>query len=169
MQPDPWEEAAKVIKEGDKIPGIVIRVKHFGAFVEVYPGVEALLPYKEVVEYQHQTGAPLEVGKNIQATVVRFNPEDRRISLSVTGKITDADLEEAEKALRRPTELELRKIELPAAMPKKEQKADEKKPDEQKSDENKEHDKAKSDEETQEPEITDNEGVTHISPPCNEG
>ena len=100
LQPDPWQEAAKEIKEGEKIPGTVTRVKHFGAFVEVYPGVEALLPQKEVMEYQNQNGKPLNVGEKIETTVVRFNPEDRRISLSVTGNISEADLEEAEKVLK---------------------------------------------------------------------
>lgn len=159
MQPDPWEEAAKVIKENDKITGTVIRIKHFGAFIEVYPGVEALLPYREVMEYQHQSGTPLEVGKSIQATVIRFNPEDRRISLSVTGKISDADLEEVEKVLRKSTELEFRKAAPSGAFIKKEQKPEQKQ----------EEDKSKSDKETEEPDVTDNEGVTHISPPCNEG
>lgn len=157
QQPDPWEEATKTIKEGEKITGTVIRIKHFGAFIEVYPGIEALLPYKEVMEYQNQTGSQLEVGKSIETTVVRFNPEDRRISLSVTGKISEDEIEEAEKILKKSeggagTMPEKRK---PKAKPEKEQ--EEKKFP------------YKSDEETQEPEVTDNVDVTHISPPCNEG
>jgi len=89
LQPDPWIEVAKTIKEGEKVSGTVIRLKHFGAFVEIYPGVEALLPQKEVLEYQSQTGTSIEVGNNIEATVVRFNPEDRRISLSITGRLSE--------------------------------------------------------------------------------
>ncbi len=82
LQPDPWVEASKVIKEGETLNGNVIRVKHFGAFVEIYPGVEALLPYKELVEYQSKTGNVVQVGQEIETIVLKFNPEDRRISLS---------------------------------------------------------------------------------------
>lgn len=82
LQPDPWVEASKVIKEGETLKGNVIRVKHFGAFVEIYPGVEALLPYKELVEYQNKTGQVVQVGQEIETIVLKFNPEDRRISLT---------------------------------------------------------------------------------------
>lgn len=35
LEPDPWLEAEKQVKEGDKVEGTVTRIKHFGAFVEV--------------------------------------------------------------------------------------------------------------------------------------
>ncbi len=81
QQPDPWEEAQKNIKEGEKVKGKVIRIKHFGAFIEVYPGVEALLPYKEMIEYQNKVNKILSVDDEIETYIVRFNPDDRRISL----------------------------------------------------------------------------------------
>jgi len=84
QQPDPWIEASKIIKEGEKIKGNVIRIKHFGAFIEVYPGVEALLPYKELLDYQNKEGKALQQGDEIETTVIRFFPEDRRISLSIS-------------------------------------------------------------------------------------
>jgi ribosomal protein S1 len=86
QQPDPWMEATKVIKEGDKVKGKVIRIKPFGAFIEVYPGVEALLPYKELLDYQHKVGKTVQQGDEIETTVVRFFPEDRRISLSASDR-----------------------------------------------------------------------------------
>ncbi|HBG49394.1 MAG TPA: hypothetical protein DDW90_07835 [Cyanobacteria bacterium UBA9971] len=86
QQPDPWIEASKIIKEGEKIKGNVIRIKHFGAFIEVYPGVEALLPYKELLDYQNKSGKTLQQGDEIETTVVRFFPEDRRISLSLSDR-----------------------------------------------------------------------------------
>ncbi len=82
LQPDPWVEASKAIKEGEALKGNVIRVKHFGAFIEIYPGVEALLPYKELIEYQNKTGNVVQVGQEIETIVIKFNAEDRRISLT---------------------------------------------------------------------------------------
>ena len=58
-------------------------MKHFGAFIEVLPGVEALLPHNEVVDFQNETGNIVKVGDKIDTYVVKFNPADKRISLSI--------------------------------------------------------------------------------------
>lgn len=145
LQPDPWLEASNTLKEGQQVEGTIIRIKHFGAFIEVYPGVEALLPYKEVQDFQNKSGTILEVSQKITTTVVRFNPEDRRISLSLTGAVDEESSFKKEGA-----------------------RMEEK--DKSRQEETKKEEKQKvQNEDTQEPEVTDNEGVTHISPPCNEG
>jgi small subunit ribosomal protein S1 len=83
LEADPWAEAKDKIHDGDKIEGTITRIKHFGAFVEVFPGVEALLPNNELTEYQNQNNVILNVGDKIQTTILKFNPDDRRISLSI--------------------------------------------------------------------------------------
>lgn len=83
LEPDPWSLAKDSIKEGEKIEGTITRIKHFGAFVEVANGVEALLPTSEIIDYQNQHDCILAVGDKITTTVLKFNPDDRRISLSV--------------------------------------------------------------------------------------
>ncbi len=83
LEPDPWIEAADKIKEGDKVDGVVTRLKHFGAFIEVFPGVEALLPHNEVVDYQNETKTIVKVGDKISTYILKFNPADKRIALSV--------------------------------------------------------------------------------------
>lgn len=141
LQPDPWSEAAKIIKVNESISGTVTRIKHFGAFIEVYPGVEALLPYKEILEHQNKTSSTLEIGSKIEATVIRFHPEDHRISLSVSGKISDDEIEEAEKAMKgvfEPDKQRVKKVKTKETV---------------------------LNEATQEPDITLNPDVTHIAPP----
>lgn len=83
LEPDPWIEAANKIKDGDKVEGVVTRLKHFGAFIEVFPGVEALLPQNELVEYQDTVKSIVKVGDKISTYVLKFNPSDKRIALSV--------------------------------------------------------------------------------------
>ncbi len=83
LEKDPWVEAKGKISDGQKIEGIITRIKHFGAFVEVFPGVEALLPNNELIEYQNQNNTILKVGDKIKTTIIKFNPDDRRISLSI--------------------------------------------------------------------------------------
>lgn len=83
LEKDPWIEAKDKIKDGDKVEGTITRIKHFGAFVEVFTGVEALLPNNELTEYQNQKNVILKVGDKIETTILKFNPDDRRISLSI--------------------------------------------------------------------------------------
>ena len=83
LAPDPWLEAEKHIKEGDLVEGTITRLKYFGAFVEVFPGVEALLPHNEVVEYQNINKNILQADDKIKTYIIKFNPADRRIALSI--------------------------------------------------------------------------------------
>ena len=73
-------------KQGEILEGTVKNIKPFGAFVEVYAGVEALLPQDEVLKYQNEHNTILKVGDKIETKVTKFNPTDKRISLSVKVK-----------------------------------------------------------------------------------
>lgn len=84
LEKDPWIEAKQQIKEGDSVCGVVTRIKHFGAFVEVFAGVEALLPSNELSEFQNKNSCMLNVGDKINTKIIKFNPDDRRISLSIS-------------------------------------------------------------------------------------
>jgi ribosomal protein S1 len=79
---DPWNEVGNELHLGDQVEGAITRIKHFGAFVEVYPGVEALLPSKDIADYEASNQTKLEIGQKIATYIVKFNPEERRISLS---------------------------------------------------------------------------------------
>lgn len=83
ITPDPWEAATDVIEEGSEREGLITRIKSFGAFVEIYDGVEALLPHNELIEYQNKNNVILEVGNKIMVKILKFNPKDKRISLGI--------------------------------------------------------------------------------------
>ncbi len=89
-EPDPWLEAEKELKEGDTKEGVITRVKPFGAFVEVMPGVEALLPQSAVSSYQNKYGKILAAGDKIDTKIEKFNPKDKRISLGLPDEKADA-------------------------------------------------------------------------------
>lgn len=96
LEPDPWIEAAKQVKEGDKVEGVITRIKHYGAFVEVFPGVEALLPHTEVVAMQNQKECILQAGDKIMTYILKFNPTDKRIALTVNEPESTSELETQE-------------------------------------------------------------------------
>lgn len=82
-EPDPWIKAEEELKEGDIKEGIVTRIKGFGAFVEVLPGVEALLPQSALVELQNSKNIIVKAGDKIDTKIIKFNPKDKRISLGL--------------------------------------------------------------------------------------
>lgn len=96
LQDDPWEKAKEEVKEGSKVKGKITRIKAFGAFVEILQGVEALLPYKDLLEYQQENNIALDSGSEIETYVIKFNPDDRRISLSVNPLNSEAPIQTEE-------------------------------------------------------------------------
>jgi small subunit ribosomal protein S1 len=96
-QPGPWEKVADEIKAGDVVTGTVKRLVSFGAFVEVYPGVEGLVHISQISRKHVATPAEvLEEGQEVRVKVLDMMPEQKRISLS----IKDAEQEEARKELQ---------------------------------------------------------------------
>ena len=82
-EPDPWIKAEEELKEGDIKEGVVTRIKGFGAFVEVLPGVEALLPQSALAEIQNTKKIIVKAGDKIDTKIIKFNPKDKRISLGL--------------------------------------------------------------------------------------
>jgi len=82
--PDPWDMALASIHEGDHITGKVVRLANFGAFIEVEPGVEGLLPLSEMSWKRiHQADQAVKVDDTLQLLVLKVDPEQHRISLSL--------------------------------------------------------------------------------------
>lgn len=83
--PNPWSTAAGRYLPGARVTGKVVRLQNFGAFVELEPGVEALLPISEM-SWTHRVRHPQEIvkeGETIEAAVLNVDGEKRRISLSL--------------------------------------------------------------------------------------
>jgi len=86
LQPDNWEDFCTRTQAGDIVRGRVSRMASFGAFVEIEEGVEGLCHISEVDE-DHSDRAPkrLQVGCEMNFRVLRLNPAEKRIGLSVKG------------------------------------------------------------------------------------
>lgn len=81
---NPWLDAAVKYAAGNIVTGRVARMTDFGAFVELEPGVDALLHVSQISrEHVEKPSDILTIGQEIEAKVVDFNEEDRKISLSM--------------------------------------------------------------------------------------
>ena len=81
---NPWANAAEKYAVGTVVTGKVARMTDFGAFVELAPGVDALLHVSQISrEHVAKPADVLSIGQEIEAKVVDFNGEDKKISLSM--------------------------------------------------------------------------------------
>ncbi|MEM1356207.1 MAG: S1 RNA-binding domain-containing protein [Planctomycetota bacterium] len=84
VQPDPWDTGAATINPGDEVAGTVVRTAPFGAFVEVAPGVEALLPISEISWKRiNRVEDVLGVGQSVRFKVISLDKAKRKMSLSM--------------------------------------------------------------------------------------
>ena len=91
---NPWLGADEKFKVGNIVTGKVARMTDFGAFVELAPGIDALLHVSQISrKHVDKPSDILKVGQEIEAQIVDFNEESRKISLSM--KVLEAPEETA--------------------------------------------------------------------------
>ncbi|AZV63713.1 30S ribosomal protein S1 [Peribacillus frigoritolerans] len=82
--PGPWAGIAEKAAKGSTLEGIVKRLVSFGAFVEIFPGVEGLVHISQI-SHKH-IATPQEVlkeGQSVEVKVLEVNETDQRLSLSI--------------------------------------------------------------------------------------
>jgi 4-hydroxy-3-methylbut-2-enyl diphosphate reductase len=81
---NPWNDADVKYAVGNVVTGKVARMTDFGAFIELEPGIDALLHVSQISRERVEKPADaLSIGQEITAKVVEFNKEDKKISLSI--------------------------------------------------------------------------------------
>ena len=89
---NPWLKASENYAVGNIVNGKIARMTDFGAFVELEPGVDALLHVSQISrEHVEKPSDVLSVGQEITAKVVDFNGEEKKISLSMKALETAAE------------------------------------------------------------------------------
>ncbi len=84
IQPDPWDSVASRYPMGSRVTGRVVRLTDFGAFVELEPGVDGLLHISQMSNRPIATpGEIVNVGDELTLMVIRVDPQERRIGLSL--------------------------------------------------------------------------------------
>ena len=89
---DPWLDRAERYAEGDYIEGEVIKLTDFGAFMQIEPGFDGLIPMGELCERRiERADEAVHVGDVVKVKVLRIDMKRKRISLSITKAKKDAD------------------------------------------------------------------------------
>ena len=89
---NPWKNAAEKYAVGTIITGVIARMTDFGAFVELAPGVDALLHVSQISkEHVDKPADVLNIGQEIEAKIVDFNEEEKKISLSLKAMLAPTE------------------------------------------------------------------------------
>ena len=81
---DPWTKYGEGLKLGDVLEGKVVKFLNFGAFVELFPGVEGLVHINEISEENiAKPSDVLTLGQNVKVKVLDVDKTNKKISLTI--------------------------------------------------------------------------------------
>ena len=84
IEPDPWDGVSNKYTVGEQVTARVTRTAPFGAFVELEPGVEGLLPISEMSWKRINTAEEVVKGGDvIHVAILRIEPRDKKLTLSL--------------------------------------------------------------------------------------
>jgi len=95
LQPDVWESFFDQHRIGDVIHGKVLRLASFGAFIEVADGVEGLCHNSEATD-AHGGPLQLEPGQEYEFKIIKMNPDEKKVGLSIRAVGEEATRAEVE-------------------------------------------------------------------------
>ena len=91
LEPEPWSAIEGKYHVGERITGRVTRIKDYGAFVEIVPGVEGLIHVSEM-SWARRVRHPkdiVDVGDTVDAVILDLKPDSRRIGLGLKQALGD--------------------------------------------------------------------------------
>lgn len=95
---NPWTTAIEKYAVGNVVTGKVARMTDFGAFIELEPGVDALLHVSQIAkEHIDKPADVLKIGQEVEVKVVDLNVEEKKISLSMKALLADDEEEVTEE------------------------------------------------------------------------
>lgn len=88
---DPWDSVDTAFKPGEQVTGKVVRLTHFGAFVEIAPGVDGLVHISEMSHTRRVTRPEevVEKGQAVQVVIKSIDMDAKRVSLSIKDALGD--------------------------------------------------------------------------------
>lgn len=102
---NPWNGAEEKYAVGNIVKGVVARMTDFGAFVELEPNIDALMHVSQIsLAHVNKPSDVLKIGQEVETKVIDFNPETKKISLSMKAIELDAKNAEAAESTDEATE-----------------------------------------------------------------
>ena len=84
LKDNPWDVLAKKVKLNDVVRAPISRISKFGAFMDLDGGIQGLIHLSEISHsVVKDIREHIQVGEEVEAKVINFEPEKKRIGLSL--------------------------------------------------------------------------------------
>ena len=84
LKESPWDSFKQRFNVGHTVKGKVTRIMDFGAFVELEPGIEGLIHITELGPRKvHRVKDVVQPEQEVEVRILKIEPEDKRIALSL--------------------------------------------------------------------------------------
>jgi small subunit ribosomal protein S1 len=85
LQPHPWENIQGKYPVGTKVPGKVVSLADYGAFVEIEKGIEGLIHISEMSWTQHikHPSQVVSMGQMVDAVILSLDKDAKKLSLGI--------------------------------------------------------------------------------------
>ena len=94
LQPNVLEDFLQSHSSGAVLPGKIVRLTEFGAFVELFEGVEGLVHVSELAnEHIEKPEDKFAIGQEVRVKVIKIDPVEKKIGLSIKAAIGEPDTE----------------------------------------------------------------------------
>ncbi|HXV76297.1 MAG TPA: 30S ribosomal protein S1 [Candidatus Polarisedimenticolaceae bacterium] len=92
LQPNVLEEFVQTHGTGDVLTGKIVRLTEFGAFVELFEGVEGLVHVSELAnERIERPEDKFSVGQDVRVKIIKMDPVEKKIGLSIRAALNEPD------------------------------------------------------------------------------
>ena len=96
---DPWYQFRKVYNEGDEADAKIVSMMPFGAFAEVFDGVDGLIHISQIsLDKIAKPEDVLTVGETVRVKITEVDDEKRKLSLSIKALLLAEKKKEEEEA-----------------------------------------------------------------------
>ena len=83
---DPWEDIENKYEIGQSVRGEVVHIRNFGVFVQLEPGITAVIWPRDIPLLRHQQhDQVLFIGDHVPGVITRIDPEKKQMQISLTG------------------------------------------------------------------------------------
>lgn len=90
LKPDPWQDIESRYKIGQAVSGVVTKLVNFGAFVQIEDGVEGLVHISQIsTKHISRPEEVLKVGEKVEAKIIKMDPSQRKIGLSIVALLEE--------------------------------------------------------------------------------
>jgi small subunit ribosomal protein S1 len=92
LQPNTVEDFFRTHTVGDVLAGKIVRLTEFGAFVELFEGVEGLVHVSEMSEdHIEKPEDKFETGQDVGVKIIKMDPVEKKIGLSIKAAIGEPE------------------------------------------------------------------------------